>query len=33
MGETLYVPMPEGAIPVTLVNPVFLDPEGVRLDA
>jgi sarcosine oxidase subunit alpha len=33
MGQTLYVPMPEGAIAVTLVNPVFLDPEGVRLDA
>jgi sarcosine oxidase subunit alpha len=33
MGETLYVPMPDGAIAVTLVNPVFLDPEGVRLDA
>ncbi len=33
MGETLYVPMPEGPIAVTLVNPVFLDPEGARLDA
>jgi len=33
MGETLYVPMPEGSIAVTLVDPVFLDPEGVRLDA
>jgi sarcosine oxidase subunit alpha len=33
MGQTLYVPMPEGSIPVTLVDPVFLDPQGARLDA
>jgi sarcosine oxidase subunit alpha len=33
MGETLHVPMPGGAVPVTLVDPVFLDREGVRLDA
>ena len=33
MGETLYVPMPEGAIKAVVTNPVFLDPEGKRLDA
>ncbi|SEC11861.1 sarcosine oxidase subunit alpha [Rhizobiales bacterium GAS188] len=33
MGETLYVPMPEGVIEVKVVNPIFLDPEGKRLDA
>jgi sarcosine oxidase subunit alpha len=32
-GETLYVPMPGGARPVRIVAPVFVDPEGVRLDA
>jgi sarcosine oxidase subunit alpha len=31
IGETLAVAMPGGAIPVTLVEPVFLDPEGTRL--
>ncbi|MFI5013474.1 MAG: sarcosine oxidase subunit alpha family protein [Hyphomicrobiales bacterium] len=33
LGETLYVPMPDGAIPVKVASPVFLDPEGERLDA
>ena len=33
IGETLYVPMPEGAITAVVANPVFLDPEGKRLDA
>ena len=33
MGETLYVPMPEGAIKAVVTSPVFLDPEGKRLDA
>ncbi|MBV8428008.1 MAG: sarcosine oxidase subunit alpha family protein [Hyphomicrobiales bacterium] len=33
MGETLYVPMPEGSIKAVVTNPVFLDPEGKRLDA
>ena len=33
MGETLYVPMPTGAIAVTVVDPVFYDKEGKRLDA
>ncbi|MHB2169311.1 sarcosine oxidase subunit alpha family protein [Alsobacter sp. R-9] len=33
MGDTLYVPMPSGAVAVTVTSPVFLDPEGSRLDA
>jgi len=33
MGQTLHVPMPHGPIPVEVVNPVFLDPKGERLDA
>ncbi|MBV9590503.1 MAG: sarcosine oxidase subunit alpha, partial [Hyphomicrobiales bacterium] len=33
MGETLFVPMPQGVIKVVVTNPVFLDPEGKRLDA
>ncbi len=32
MGETLHVPMPDGAIAVTLTDPVFFDKEGKRLD-
>ncbi len=32
MGETLYVPMPTGAIPVTVTDPVFFDKEGARLN-
>ncbi len=31
-GETLYVPMPGGAISVTVVDPVFYDTEGKRLN-
>jgi sarcosine oxidase subunit alpha len=31
-GETLHVPMPDRAIPVTVVDPVFVDPQGARLD-
>jgi sarcosine oxidase subunit alpha len=31
IGEKLHVAMPEGAIPVEVVRPVFLDPEGKRL--
>jgi sarcosine oxidase subunit alpha len=31
-GEQLSVPMPDGPLAVTVVGPVFLDPEGVRLD-
>ena len=33
LGETLYVPMPEGVIAVKVVSPIFIDPEGKRLDA
>jgi sarcosine oxidase subunit alpha len=32
IGETLYVPMPDRAIPVKLVDPVFYDKAGARLD-
>jgi sarcosine oxidase subunit alpha len=32
MGETIYVPMPEGDIPVTVTSPVFYDPEGARVN-
>jgi len=32
MGETLHVPMPAGAIAVKLVEPIFLDPKGDRLN-
>ena len=32
MGETLHVPMPGGAIAVKLVEPIFLDPKGDRLN-
>jgi sarcosine oxidase subunit alpha len=31
LGQTLYVPMPGGEIPVQVVAPVFYDPEGTRL--
>ncbi|MBS0396711.1 MAG: sarcosine oxidase subunit alpha, partial [Proteobacteria bacterium] len=31
-GETLYVPMPGGDIPVKVVSPVFYDREGARLN-
>jgi sarcosine oxidase subunit alpha len=33
LGETLYVPMPDRNIPVKVVEPVFFDPEGVRINA
>ncbi len=32
-GETLHVQLEHGAMPVRVVAPVFLDPEGARLDA
>ncbi len=32
LGQTLYVPMPDRMIAVTLVAPVFYDQEGRRLD-
>jgi sarcosine oxidase subunit alpha len=31
-GQTLHVPMPGGAVPVTVTGPVFHDPEGRSLD-
>ena len=32
MGSRLYVPMPGGAIPVQVADPVFFDREGQRLN-
>jgi len=32
LGETLYVAMPDGDIPVQVVSPVFYDPQGSRLN-
>ena len=32
MGETLYAPMPDGPIEVTVTGPVFFDLEGERLN-
>jgi sarcosine oxidase subunit alpha len=32
MGAELYVPMPDGIHPVRVVEPVFYDPEGERLN-
>lgn len=32
LGQTLHVPMPEGAIPVEVVEPIFFDKEGARLN-
>jgi sarcosine oxidase subunit alpha len=32
MGQTLYVPMPDGEIPVEVCIPVFHDPQGARLN-
>ncbi len=31
-GKTVFVPMPEGSIPVRIVSPVFHDPEGKSLN-
>ncbi len=33
MGQTLYVSMPGGDIPVQVTSPVFYDPQGSRLNA
>jgi sarcosine oxidase, subunit alpha len=33
MGQTLYVPMPGGAVAVEVTSPVFYDPQGVRINA
>jgi sarcosine oxidase subunit alpha len=32
MGATLYVPMPNGDVPVQVTSPVFYDSEGARLN-
>jgi sarcosine oxidase subunit alpha len=32
-GQTLHVPMPQATIAVRVVDPVFVDPKGERLDA
>jgi sarcosine oxidase subunit alpha len=32
MGETVHVPMPGGSIAARIVDPVFLDPKGDRLN-
>ncbi|MDE2262911.1 MAG: sarcosine oxidase subunit alpha family protein [Gammaproteobacteria bacterium] len=32
MGETLYVALPDGDIPVQVASPVFYDPQGSRLN-
>ena len=32
LGETLYVAMPDGDIPVQVASPVFYDPRGSRLN-
>jgi len=32
IGDTLHVPMPDGAVAVEVVSPVFVDPEGARLN-
>jgi sarcosine oxidase subunit alpha len=32
MGQTLYVPMPEGDIAVEVSSPVFYDPAGARIN-
>jgi sarcosine oxidase subunit alpha len=33
MGQTLYISMPGGDIPVQVTSPVFYDPQGSRLNA
>ena len=32
MGETIYAALPDGAVPVQVVSPVFYDKEGARRD-
>jgi sarcosine oxidase subunit alpha len=32
MGQTLYAPMPDNTIEVTVTGPVFFDPDGERLN-
>jgi sarcosine oxidase subunit alpha len=31
LGQTLYVPMPDGDVEVEVVAPVFYDSEGARI--
>ena len=31
-GETLYAPMPDKVIEVTVTDPIFFDPDGQRLN-
>jgi sarcosine oxidase subunit alpha len=33
LGQTLYVPMPEGDLEVEVTAPVFYDPKGARINA
>jgi len=33
LGETLYVPMPDGDLEVEVTTPVFYDPAGARINA
>jgi len=33
MGQTLYVPMPEGDLEVVVTAPVFYDSAGARINA
>ncbi len=33
LGQSLYVPMPDGDIEVQVTSPVFYDPSGARIDA
>jgi sarcosine oxidase subunit alpha len=33
IGERLFVAMPDASIPVQIVNPVFIDSQGKRLNA
>lgn len=33
IGQRMFVPMPQSAIPVRVASPVFYDPEGARLHA
>lgn len=32
LGERLYIPMPTGDLAVTVTSPVFVDPQGARLN-
>jgi sarcosine oxidase subunit alpha len=33
LGQTLYVPMPNGDLEVQVTSPVFYDPTGARINA